>query len=132
VGDQFAGILEAFVAGGSRDAFLGEIPAIEQQTGLSVTVREAVPVQEEGQMFNLSCLGQDRPGIVKALTDILLSVGANVETLETERRSAPMSGEQMFEARFRVRLPKGVDPVDVEDRLAGIGDEMMLDVQLDR
>ena len=132
IGDQFAGILEVYLPVDSRDTFLAEVPVVEQQTGLSLTLREAGQVVEEGQVFDLACVGQDRPGIVKALTDILLEVRANVETLETSSHPAPMSGEQLFEANFRVRLPEGVDPGDVEGRLSRIGDELMLDVQLDR
>lgn len=131
IGDQFAGILEVFIPAAARETFLEGVAGVEEATGLSLQLQEAGQVAEEGRVFDLACVGQDRPGIVKALTDVLLGVRANVETLETSSHSAPMSGEQLFEARFRVRLPEGVDPGDVEDRLSTIGDELMLDVQLD-
>jgi glycine cleavage system regulatory protein len=45
---------------------------------------------------------------VREITDALAAQGVNVEELATECVSAPMSGEQLFQARAKLLLPAGV------------------------
>lgn len=130
IGDQFAGILEVSVPEQQRATFEEASARVAEETGLSLTLKPVGEAPRAGTLHHLSCLGQDRPGIVKALTDVLLEVQANIETLETTTREAPMSGEQLFEARFAVRLPEHLDLDQLQERLSGIGEELMLDVQV--
>lgn len=59
-------------------------------------------------LASLEVVGQDRPGIVREITRALAAQGVNVEELATECVSAPMSGEQLFQARAKLLLPAGV------------------------
>lgn len=130
VGDHFAGILQVSTPGGKAGAFEKKAPQVSDQTGLALKMERTGKPEVQGTLFAMTCMGQDRPGIVKALTDIFLEVGANVETLDTSYQDAPMSGEQLFEAQFQVRLPSDVNLSSLEERLSGIGEELMLDVQV--
>ena len=57
--------------------------------------------------MDLELVGLDRPGIVREISQLLAASGVNVEELVTNRTSAPMSGEMLFEARAHVRVPAG-------------------------
>jgi glycine cleavage system regulatory protein len=130
IGHQFAGILQVSTPAAQAESFENQAPEVSAETGLRITMAAAGAAASEGTLFSLTCMGQDRPGIVKALTDILLAFRANVESLETVYQDAPMAGGQLFEARFQVRLPEDVDFQLLEQRLTGIGEELMLDVQV--
>lgn len=130
VGDQFAGILQVAIPRERIEDFESQIHDVSRKLGLEIHLKPVGATVQKGSRFAMTCLGQDRPGIVKALTDIFLAVGANIETLETSTQDAPMSGEILFEARFDVLLPASVDLHTLEERLAGIGEEMMLDVRV--
>jgi glycine cleavage system regulatory protein len=45
---------------------------------------------------------------VREITHALASQAVNVEELATECVSAPMTGEELFQARAKLRLPAGV------------------------
>jgi glycine cleavage system regulatory protein len=130
IGDQFAGILEVATPGEQADRFEAEATGVAEDTGLALVCRRVGSSREEGTLFSMTCIGQDRPGIIKALTDIFLEFRANVETLDTSYQNAPMSGENLFEAKFNVRLPADVDLSALENRLSSIGEDLMLDVNL--
>jgi len=132
IGDQFAGILQVSTPASRAEDFKANLNAISEETGLALECKQAQSVVGGGEIFVMTCMGQDRPGIVKALTDILLEFQANVESLNTTYQDAPMSGGQLFEAHFQVRLPAEVDFSRLEERLSSIGEELMLDVQLQK
>lgn len=75
-------------------------------------------------------VGQDRPGIVREITQALTALDINVEELATECVSAPMSGEPLFQAKAKILVPASValDPLrqTLESALPG------LRVELDR
>ena len=57
--------------------------------------------------LTLEVIGHDRPGIVSEITRVLAWFKINVEELETECGSAPISGEMMFQARNSPNLRCG-------------------------
>ena len=79
----------------------------------------------------LELLGQDRPGIVREVSHALASRGVNVEELDTACSSAPMSGETLFRARARLRLPADVPEEELRETLEKLADELMVDVAFD-
>ena len=129
LGGQFAGILSVSVPGDRKDPFLEAMAALEGK-GLSIVAREA------GQEAELVCrevamveiVGHDRPGIVNQISRALAKHGVNVEDLTTECRSAPMSGETLFEARARVCIPADCDSGALRDDLERIAADLMVDV----
>ena len=107
LGGEFAGILRVHVAAERRAALE---QALSQLTELNVVVRADEPARAaaEPTFATLEVIGPDRPGIVREITHALAAQGANVEELATECSSAPMSGEQLFQARAKLLLPAGV------------------------
>ncbi len=125
---HFAGLVEFSLPDGHEEAFRAALPELESRAGLQCRLSAGTPRPPSGPLVSLECVGQDRPGIVFALSDVLADFGVNVEEMETACASAPMSGEPLFTARLRVSLPEGLDMEALERRLSDIGDELMLDV----
>jgi glycine cleavage system regulatory protein len=107
LGGEFAGILRVNVPSERRAALE---QALAKLAGLNVVVRADEPSRAaEAPVFaSLEVIGPDRPGIVREITHALAVQGINLEELATECVSAPMSGEQLFQARAKLRLPTGV------------------------
>jgi glycine cleavage system transcriptional repressor len=71
--------------------------------------------------FALSAIGRDRPGIVAALTGVLLDFEGNVE----DSQMSILRGH--FAVMLVVSLPQGADPTALERRLAGVREELGLE-----
>ena len=73
----------------------------------------------------------DRPGIVREIARALAARGVNVEELRTHTSSAPMSGEALFHARARLRIPSDASLDTLRATLEAIAHELMVDVSLE-
>jgi glycine cleavage system regulatory protein len=132
LGGHFAGIVRVEV----EEARLGELLiALRAEDGpeLRIVVHdtrgEAGPAAARATA-SLEVIGHDRPGIVRAISRVLAERGVNVEELATERTSAPMSGEPMFQARATIALPAGCDTSRLRGELEKIAADLMVDVRL--
>ncbi|MEZ5301832.1 MAG: ACT domain-containing protein [Verrucomicrobiales bacterium] len=82
-------------------------------------------------VIRLEVVGHDRPGIVSQLAKAIAARGFNVESLESEVASAPMTGDLMFTARAALQAPAGSDLDDLRAELERLADELMVDVTLE-
>lgn len=106
LGGEFAGLLRVQVPVTRRPALEA---ALAQLAGLKIVVQaDEIATAAPMQFATLEVVGPDRPGIVREVTATLAAQGVNVEELATECTSAPMSGEALFQARARLRLPAGI------------------------
>jgi glycine cleavage system regulatory protein len=130
LGGEFAGILRLSVPSARAEALR---QALEQlaASGLSTLIRrdETVP-EPRTQLAVLELVGQDRPGIVREIAAALAAQGANVEELETECVSAPMSGETLFKQHARIALPPGRDLAQLRAQLERIAADLLVDISL--
>jgi glycine cleavage system regulatory protein len=93
------------------------------------TVSEDDSVQSGTQSSaRIDILAADRPGLVKQITHLLSLAGANVEEIESRVRSAPFSGEQMFEAHCLISLGSKVDRGKLVVQLESLAEELMCDI----
>ena len=83
-----------------------------------------------GRTLDLKLVGLDRPGIVREISQLLANSGANVEELSTDRTSAPMSGEMLFVAKARVRLPNDSDLANLRAALERLANDLMVEIRL--
>jgi glycine cleavage system regulatory protein len=83
-----------------------------------------------GRSLDLELVGLDRPGIVREISQLLANGGANVEELATDRTSAPMSGEMLFVAKARVRLPGDADLGTMRAALERLASDLMIEIRL--
>lgn len=110
LGGKFAGILRVQVP---RDAVSQLREALERLAGdhlrIAIESDEVPPSPGPQRILELELVGLDRPGIVRDISRVLVSNGANVEEITTDCSSAPMSGETLFRARIRAAVPASAD-----------------------
>ena len=126
---QFAGIVLVTVDDARADALVAELRGLDS-AGLQVMARTIKPPASAtaGERVQLELTGADRPGIVRDVSQILASRGVNVEELESELASAPMSGETLFKASALLTVPASVALHDLRVALETLGGELMVDL----
>lgn len=129
LGGEFAGILRASVPEDKEKDLIHSLQGLKS-AGLTVTIQqdEALLLRGQTRTASLSLVGQDRPGIIYQLSAALAHQNINVEELETECSSAPMSGEMIFKASARLQIPETCDVSELRKDLEEIGSELMVDV----
>jgi glycine cleavage system regulatory protein len=128
---QFAGLLRVTVEEARADALAEALRSLSVR-GLEVIVATSAEIEvREFRSLSLEILGQDRPGIVRDISRALAERRVNVEDLETGCTSAPMSGEVLFTASARLRIPPDTATEELRETLEKIGHELMVDVSLD-
>lgn len=126
---HFAGMVRVSVPAERAEELAAALGALE---GLRILVETADSVgPTDASVLVLELLGQDRPGIVREVSHALAARGVNVEDLETECISAPMSGETLFRARARLRLPRDTKASELREALEKLADELMVDVSFE-
>jgi glycine cleavage system regulatory protein len=128
---KFAGILRIEVPA-DKAAILQSALAELDARGLKVVGESAsgATTATDGRTLDLELVGLDRPGIVREISQLLSSSGANVEELSTDRSSAPMSGEMLFSAKTRIRLPPHADVARLRAGLERMANDLMVEIRL--
>jgi glycine cleavage system regulatory protein len=128
---QFAGILRVEVDE-TNAASLTE--ALKQLTtsGLdSVVLADATSATDDSTpLLLLDLVGQDRPGIVRQISRVLTVSGVNVEELSTQRTAAANTGQPLFQAKARLRLPPHVAEEQLREALESVAGDLMVDLTL--
>jgi glycine cleavage system regulatory protein len=128
LGGEFAGILRVDVPQGTK-TLMDSLQALQEQ-GITVIVHpdQPAPGITPAKTASLSLIGQDRPGIIHQISAALAHQDINVEELETECSSAPMSGETIFRAVARLQIPETCVISELRRELEEIGSELMVDI----
>ena len=128
---KFAGILRAELPADRVAAATAALAALETR-GLKVIVETAARAETAPteRSMDLDLVGLDRPGIVREISQLLASNGVNVEELTTERVSAPMSAEMLFEAHAHVRVAPGTDVGRLRAELERLASDLVVEVKL--
>ena len=128
---QFAGILRIEVPEDQAKAVLAGLAALEAR-GLRIVGEPSTEWSRPatGRTLDLELVGLDRPGIVRELSQLLAASGANVEELATDRASAPMSGEMLFHAKARMRLPGDADLAALRTALERLASDLLIEIRL--
>ena len=126
---QFAGILLVTCDAARSDELAAAMRTLES-AGVQVTARAvpAAPASGPGATIQLALTGADRAGIIRDVSRVLAERGVNVEELESEVSSAPMSGERLFTARARLRVPPALSLADLRASLEKLASELMVDL----
>jgi glycine cleavage system regulatory protein len=129
LGGEFAGILSAGVPEDQVRALSNSLRELHSR-GLTIVIHhdETLSAPPSTKTATLSLVGHDRPGIIYQLSAALANQNINVEELETECSSAPMSGEKIFKASARLQIPAGCAISEVQKELEEIGSELMVDI----
>lgn len=129
---KFAGILLVSLPDDQCEPFLSGLREMED-TGMQIVAQRSGETQPspESQEFTLDLVGQDHPGIVHEITEVLLKHDINVLELETHCESASMSGEMLFLAHARLLIPPDASVNELQDSLEDLANELMVDIKLD-
>ena len=129
LGGEFAGIVRIQVPK-KREQGLAESLEGLRANGLTVVVRpdEAPPCVHGKGLAVVELVGHDRPGIVHQISATFAAHGCNVEELETECVSAPMSGEMLFKAMARLQIPESCVVSELRNELEKVAADLVVDI----
>lgn len=129
---QFAGILRVDVEESRAKELTTAIQTLTA-AGLEsmVCAEPIVAAPSDSPVVRLSLVGQDRPGIVREISRVLAAHGVNVEELSTECRRAANSGQEIFQADAKLRLPAGFSVELLRVALEQVAADMMVDLSLE-
>lgn len=130
---QFAGIILVDVPDSEIEALVDGLKGLHGQglkivTEVDTATEAAAPF---GILWDLSVIGNDRPGIVREVTRVLTAHDVNVEELTSECTEAPHGGGQIFRASVRLRIPAGLSSALLQDELENIATDLMIDFSQD-
>jgi glycine cleavage system regulatory protein len=127
---RFAGILRVEVAPEKAAGLTGALAKLEAR-GLKVVVETAGGGAAAGgqRIMEVGVMGLDRPGIVREISQLIVQHGGNVEELTTDRSSAPMSGEMLFRAQARVKVPADADTAKLRAGLERLAGDLMVEIK---
>lgn len=129
---KFAGILLVHLPEENVESFFAGLKALDSR-GIQVVAQlsDATTVTDAAREYSIELVGQDRPGIVHEITEVLADFGVNVQELETTVQSASMSGESLFMAHARIFIPSEVDRDVLQEKLEDLANELMVDIELE-
>lgn len=127
---QFAGILRVSVDETNVDALVSALEALTPSMQL-VVVRSAH--QDEGDNskrrgVQLSLVANDRPGIIRDISQALSQLQVNVDDLETACKPAPMASGDLFHARALLHLPEARSMDELREALEDIADDLIVEL----
>jgi glycine cleavage system regulatory protein len=127
---KFAGVLRLSVDEARADALAATLAELDSD-GLRVVVeRGGEATAGAARTIHLEVLGNDHPGIVRDIARLLAQHQVNIEELESDVSSAPMSGDLLFRARATLSVPAAVSVERLREILEALAGEIMVDVEL--
>lgn len=128
---RFAGFIRISVGAEAADALATGLLALSRpELDLRVDQIDRDEPEMDTTRVRLELVGQDRPGILREITAALAHRGVNVTRLETDCRSAPMSGEMLFHVDAELLCPADLAFEDLRESLEQLGQDMMVEVNL--
>jgi glycine cleavage system regulatory protein len=126
---KYAGIL---LAGIPDDSVIPLESALAKlaPSGLRVSIERggAADSETHTRTVKLDVVGNERPGIVRDVTQALTRLGVNIEEFASGLESEPFTGVQMFHATARLSVPEGLELDDLRKALERLAGEIMVDL----
>ncbi len=132
IAGKFAGILRISIEAAKTEALQTSLEALASQ-GINVSVEVSIEAGDTvaTKDLTLNLVGNDRPGIVKEVSQALAKMGVNVLELTTNCESAAMSADLLFKTEAHLRVPQGFDADVLTDALEAISNDLMVEINLD-
>jgi glycine cleavage system transcriptional repressor len=105
---------------------------IENETGLTISTKTPA-VRAAAQAFlpyKLTASCMDHPGIVYRISNVLSSMGVNIESMETKTYAAPISGTPIFQLEADLAVPVKTNINQLRERFSEIQREENIDIEL--
>ena len=106
--------------------------AIESETGLTISTKTpaARATTQAFLPYKLTASCMDHPGIVYRISNVLSSMGVNIESMETKTYAAPISGTPIFQLEADVAVPVQTNINQLRERFGEIQREENIDIEL--
>ncbi len=129
---QFAGILRASVSDAAAAGLINALQGLASH-GLQGVIAQSSPDEpaRDSRWLMLDLVGSDHLGIIRDLAHALAQRGINIDELQTERTSAPMTGGMLFKATARLRVPLEVTVAELQVALDQLAHDLMVDIALE-
>ena len=129
LGGKFAGIL---LVGLPDESVISLESALVKLAplGLRVSLDRGAGAEAEkpGRLVTLEIVGNERPGIVRDVTQALTRLGVNIEEFASGLEGEPFTGAQMFRAKARLSVPVDLALDDLRKALERLASEIMVDL----
>ena len=128
---EFAGMVHLEVPRENADALANALRDLAS-SGLQVVVArsDGANVASSLRVVELELVGEDRLGIVSNLTKLLAGRGISIESIHTDIVRSGVSGKQTFKVEAHLLVPKSVSVEALQQEVASLAREMMLDIAL--
>ncbi len=127
---KFAGILRVSVAEQHADKLITELKSLSGQLKLVIEKAATGPEVDSARTVDLSLIGNDRPGIIREISNALAGLSVNVEDLNTECVPAPMSGDILFKAKAVLKVPPNLELEKLQNELERLADDLIVEIKL--
>ena len=126
---KFAGVVRANVPERNAAALERTLRGLAT-AGLNLTIERGAADEAEpiGRVVTLDILGNERPGIVRDVTQALNALGVNIVEFESGLESAAFTGIEMFRAHARLTVPEKLSLDDMRRALERLAGEIMVDL----
>ncbi len=132
LGGEFAVMLLIRGESAAVDAFLADLPALEEQLGMRLLARTTTPPSERTDLVpcRVDAVAMDHPGIVHELARFFSQREINIVELETESQPAAHTGTPMFSMRMVIGVPADQSIARLRDAFLAHCDDLNLDATL--
>ena len=127
---QFTGIVHFEVTKEKQSALENSLEKLSVQ-GIKVTIHREANIKDDSEDVNglyIMVEANDRPGIVKEITQSLEENNVNVDNIDTEVSSASMAGYMLFRAHLSLAMPEDMSETDLENILEDVSDDLMVSI----
>ncbi|QAY61283.1 amino acid-binding ACT protein [Microbacterium protaetiae] len=126
----FAGIVLVEVPEDRREALVAGLQALDGLLHITPYAGAAPVAPAAGEQVTFTVLGNDRPGIVRDITQVLVGGGLTIDRFTSRTVAAPMSGGELFEATVSARARAGDAVTDAVAELEQLAGEIQVDLTL--
>jgi len=128
---RFAGILDVVIPDSAREALEEGLVPI-QRAGVRILIDEgSSAVPEAHREIRLECTAMDRPGIVHALTQVMLARQVNILEMDTQAIETPLSGGYLFRASAMLAVPEDADTSALLADIEAIASDLLVELHED-
>jgi len=123
---KFAGIVRIEIPESQSEAAQKALQGLRDE-GLSIQIELGETSDENIIQHCVEVVGNDRPGIVREVTNVLAAQSVNVIDLQTEIEPASMSGGSLFRAKIEFALTESQTLDAVVQALEDLSPDLMVD-----
>ena len=130
LGGQFAGLVQVEIDATEVENLRSHLNLLND-SGLQVLIQDGGTTPgSSATLVMIDLVGQDRPGLLRAITGVLAQHQLNVEELDSERTAAPQGGGTLFKANVTISVPADADLDAIGDDLERIATDLLVDISL--